>query len=169
MATGIMGFLDWAPEERDRQELAFEERRKREALEAAKAAEVAAYEAEVREIYDKIEAAVLPFIHDAASAVNSATRTSPADRKIFEQFKHYCSTWNPALPALPAHPAAVAAFLIRELDRGVAHFMKRLHALVRVHRSVGLKDPSDDVLLKSLVLTVKTSSNQKEKVNHANL
>jgi hypothetical protein len=97
--------------------------------------------------------------------VNSATRIRQADRKIFEQFKKYCATWNPALPSLPAHPASVAAFLTNELDRGVAHFMKRLHALVRVHRSVGLSDPSDDVLLKSLVQTVKTSSRHKEKVN----
>jgi hypothetical protein len=147
MTTGICGFLDWTPEERAKADRESEERREREAQEAAHAAELEA-------LYDKIEAGIAPFVHDAAGAVNTAARIKPADRKIFEAFKKYCSTWDPPLPALPAHPASVAAFLVRELDRGVAYFMKRLRALSRVHRSVGLKDPADDVLLKSLVLTV---------------
>jgi hypothetical protein len=148
IGTGICGFLEWTPEEQAKADRVSEERREREAQEAADAAELEA-------LYDKIEASIAPFVHDAAGVVNSATRIKPADRKVFEQFKKYCGeAWSPPLPALPAHPASVAAFLVSELDRGVAYFMKRLHALSRVHRSVGLKDPADDVLLKSLVLTV---------------
>jgi hypothetical protein len=160
IGTGLLGWIDADPIERAKFELEHEEREKRKAAEQAEEeaalAEKQAREAELEAVYDRIEAAILPFVHDAADTVNATKRIAPEDREIFEAFRKYCSTWNPALPSLPAVPAAVAAFLVSELDQGVAHFMTRLHALSRVHRSVGFKDqdPTDDVLLKSLVLTV---------------
>jgi hypothetical protein len=126
-----------------------EEERKREAEEAAAAAELEA-------LYDQIEATVLPHLREEAKAVNAESRIKPADRKIFEQFKDYCLRFDPPLPALPAHPAAVAAFLTSELIRGASHFMKRLNAISRIHRSLGQPDPCSDVLILALVRKIKT-------------
>jgi hypothetical protein len=149
IGTGICGFLDWTPEEQAKADRVSEERREREAQEAAHAAELEA-------LYDKIEASIAPFVHDAAAAVNTAARIKPADRKIFEQFKAYCAeTWGPPVPALPAHPAAVCAFAVKGLARSVTIFRKRMNAISRVHLAVGMPDPTRDVLCQALVRTIK--------------
>jgi hypothetical protein len=156
MATGLLGFLDWTSEERAREERAFEERRKHEERESAKAAEVAAYEADVQDVYDKLEAMFTPHLHEEAAAVNTATRIKPSDRKVFEQFKQYCATaWDPPLPPLPAHPAAVCAFLVKGLSQGTTHFTKRLNAISRIHSAVNMPDPTRDVLCQALVRKIK--------------
>jgi hypothetical protein len=85
MANGLLSYYDLDPEGRARADLEFEEFRKREADEAAKAAEVAAHEAEVQEVYDKLEATFVPFLHEEATAVNAQTRIKPADRKVFKE------------------------------------------------------------------------------------
>ena len=157
MATGIMGFLDRTPEEQAAEDRALEADR-------AKAAEIAAYEAEVQEIYDKIKATVLPFVQDAAADVNAATRLKPADRKVFEEFKQYCSTaWDPPLPPLPAHPAAVCAFLVKGLSQGTTHFTKRLNAISRIHSAVNMPDPTRDVLCQALVRKIEDSKQTERK------
>jgi hypothetical protein len=161
IGPGICGWLDITdPVEQAKHELAYEEYEKRKAAEQAAEEAALAREAELQSVYDQIESVILPHVHDAADKINKTKRITPEDREIFEQFKRYCSTWDPALPSLPAVPAAVAAFLVSELDRGVAHFMTRLHALSRVHRSFGFKDPGNDVLLKSLVRTVEETKKE---------
>jgi hypothetical protein len=167
IGTGLLGWIDADPVERAKFELEHEEREKRraaeQAAEEAALAEKQAREAELQAVYDQIEACVLPYVSDAADKVNASAQIAPEDREVFEAFREYCTTWTPPLPCLPAHPASVAAFLVHELDQGVAHFMTRLHALSRVHRSVGFKDqdPADDVLLKSLVRTLEQTEKQK--------
>jgi len=103
----------------------------------------------------------LPHLREDAAAVNATARIKPADKKIFEQFKEFCATaWSPPLPPLPAHPASVAAFVCKDLIRGTPLFMKRLNAISRVHRSVGLPDPTTDVLIQSLVRKLKSNPQQ---------
>jgi hypothetical protein len=148
IGTGICGFLDWTPEEQAKADHVSEERREREAQEAAHAAELEA-------LYDKIEAGIAPFVHDAAAVVNSATRLKATDRKIFGEFREYCATWDPPLPPLPAHPAAVCAFAVKGLARSVTIFRKRMNAVSRVHVAVGMPDPTRDVLCQALVRTIK--------------
>src|SRR5262249_2895752 len=131
MATGICGFLDWTPAEEAEAERLHEAELKR-------AAEAEQYASECQDIYDRLEAMFLPHLREDAAAINATTRIKPSDKKIFEQFKEYCGTWNPPLPALPAHPASVAAFLCQELSRGTSHFVKRLNAVTRVHQATGL-------------------------------
>ena len=141
----------WAEcEERDAQH------RQQEAAEAER-------QAELQAVYDRIDATFMPFLQEEADAVNKGARIRPADQKIFEQFKKYCAKWSPPLPPLPAHPAAVAAFLTEELPRLTRH----LNAISRVHRAVGLPDPTRDVLCAALVRKFKhaprsENSNQKE-------
>jgi len=157
IGTGICRFLDWTPEEQAKADRVSEERREREAQEAAHAAELEA-------LYDKIEASIAPFVHDAAAVVNSATRIKPGDRKVFEEFKQYCSTaWDPPLPPLPAHPAAVCAFLVKGLGQGTTHFTKRLNAISRIHSAVSLPDPTTDVLCQALVRKIEDSKQTERK------
>ena len=149
MTTGLLSYLDLSAEQQAKMDREIEEQRQREAQEAAHAAELEA-------LYDKIEASIAPFVHDAAAAVNTAARIKPADRKIFEQFKAYCAeTWGPPVPALPAHPAAVCAFAVKGLARSVTIFRKRMNAISRVHLAVGMPDPTRDVLCQALVRTIK--------------
>ena len=107
--------------------------------------------AELQRVYDEIEAIFVPHLREEATAVNSESRIKPADKQIIEQFRDYCKRFSPPLPPLPAHPAAVAAFLTSELNRGASHFRKRLNAISRIHRSLGLPDPGSDVLILALV------------------
>src|SRR5215471_7073237 len=103
--------------------------------ERAREAEAEQYASECQDIYDRLEAMFLPHLREDAAAVNATSRITPSDKRIFEEFKEYCGSWDPPLPALPAHPAAVAAFLCQDLNP--SHFMKRLNAISRVHRAVG--------------------------------
>src|SRR5215471_17530289 len=85
--------------------------------ERAREAEAEQYASECQRIYDELEAMFLPHLREDAAAVNATARIKPGDKKIFDEFKEYLSSWNPPLPALPAHPASVAAFLAKDLDR----------------------------------------------------
>jgi hypothetical protein len=163
VTTGICGWIDITdPVERAKFELEYEQREKDRAVAQAEeeAALAAKHEREetLTAVYDKIESAILPYIHDAAAAVNTSARIAPEDRKVFDRFKEYCGTWNPPLPPLPANPAAVCAFLTSELDRGITHFTNRCNAISRVHLAVGMPDPTRDVLCQALIRTV----NEKE-------
>src|SRR5262249_54244125 len=113
---------------------------------------------------DRLEAMFLPYLREDAAAVNATARIKPGDKKIFAEFKEYLASWDPPLPALPAHPASLAAFLSKDLGRGIKLFTKRLCAITRVHQAAGLPDPAADVLLRSLVRKVRTF-NQQEKDN----
>jgi|SRR5262245_33907587 len=152
--TGICAFLDWTPAEQAEADRLCEQERRREA-------QAEQYAQECQDIYDKLEVMFLRHLKDEARAVNAAVRIKPADKKIFEQFKHFCTTWTPPLPALPAHPASVAAFIVQGLSKSGAEFARRLHAISRVHLACGLEDPARDVLLKSLVLKFKTPTKEK--------
>src|SRR5262245_2306608 len=96
------------------------------------------YASECQEIYDRLEAMFLPHLREDAAAVNATARIKPGDKRIFDEFKEYLSSWEPPLPALPAHPASVAAFVSKDLDRGNSLFTKRLCAITRVHQAAGL-------------------------------
>jgi len=162
MGTGICGFLDWTPAEQFEAERLQEAERKRLAEETKQAAEAEQYASECQRIYDELEAMFLPHLREDAAAVNATARIKPGDKKIFDEFKEYLSSWNPPLPALPAHPASVAAFLAKDLDRGTSLFTKRLCAITRLHVAAGLPDPATDVLLQSLVRKVRTLNQQQK-------
>src|SRR6516225_5195699 len=103
IGTGLLGWIDADPVERAKFELEHEERERRraaeQAAEEARLAEKQAREAELQAVYDQIEAALLPYLRDEAEAVNATTRIAPEDREVFDQFKAYCTTWEPPLPA----------------------------------------------------------------------
>src|SRR5262249_33243944 len=123
---GICAFVHWTPEQQAEADRRLEEQRKRDAA-------ADEYAARCQDIYDKLEAMLAQYLRDEAQAVNAKARITPADRKIFEQFKEYLAQWDPPLPPLPAHPAAAAAFAVNGLGHSTAKFTKRLCALSRVH------------------------------------
>jgi hypothetical protein len=151
MATGICAFLDWTPEERVRQELAFEERRKREAQEATKAAKAAAWQAKVQATCQYVESLMLPKLveqvkADFAQLKERAQR--PSTQEDFAKFRECAESFG--LPSLPAPPQAVALFLA-DGRNATSRFAKLAKSISTIHRAVGFTDPCDDILVRALL------------------
>lgn len=146
---GILSGPEPSPAEIKRRE---EIEQRRLAEEAAAAEREAALEA----IYDALDAAMGPYLGKYLAAVNAKARISAAAKKDFEQFKTYCSAkWSIPLPHLPARPQTIAAFLVRESERGAAHVSRLAKNISTIHRAVGFADPTTDVLVQAVIQEIK--------------
>jgi hypothetical protein len=151
MATGICAFLDWTPEERVRQELAFEERRKREAQEAEKAAKAAAWQAQIQATCQFFESVLMPKLAEHVKADFAQLRERaqrPSTQDDFATFRECCEEFG--LPSLPAPPQAVALFLA-DGRNATSRIAKLAKSISIVHKAVGFTDPTDDILVRALL------------------
>jgi hypothetical protein len=168
MATGIMGFLDWSPEEKVRHELAFEQRRKQEALEDAKANRAAAWQAEIKERCHAIESILIPHLSkeikaDFAQLKERAER--PTTQEDFAKFRECAESFG--LPSLPAPPQAVALFLA-DGRNATSRIAKLAKSISTVHKAVGFSDPCDDILVRALLRQAREEETSKPEQQEGN-
>jgi|SRR6516225_9641837 hypothetical protein len=156
MATGICGFLDWTPEEQAKADREFEERRKREEQEAAKAAEI---EAEVQRMCDFIDNTLTPHLHKELEAENATVRVSSQAKADFKKFRACAEEFG--LPSLPAPPQAVAIFLAD--GRNAPRLSKLAKSISVVHKAVGFRDPCDDILVRAMLRQAREEETEPEK------
>jgi hypothetical protein len=117
-------------------------------------------EAQQEETLSEIERALTTKLRDELAAELVEQKLSPETlrkyREMFLRFKQYATgRWSLPLPYLPASPQVVAAFLTSECCRGLGHVTRLKAAISTAHRSAGLPDPTNDLLVKALCRMLK--------------
>jgi hypothetical protein len=140
----------------DRQ-LAEERRREQEA---------AARERELQAQYDSIDAHLAPLLKAELEAETATERVTSRIKKDFAKFRSYCQ--ENALPFLPADARPVAEWLGSQIESGAAHVSRLARAVSVVHTSVGLPDPTTDILVRAVLRLARTEANNSPQTKDLN-
>jgi len=153
MGTGILGYLDWTPEQRAEVDRQIETERQREAA-------AAEWQIELRRRCAEIDKFAGKQKHMAAQLERHRPTVRPVDMARFAELRQFCNEndWPTALPIIPH---ALFEFIVSESAKGYRHVLAIVKSIAKIHEAAAEDAcPSRDPLVKAYLELVRDDENE---------
>jgi len=148
MTSGILGYLDWTPEQLAEVERQRDAERQREAA-------AAEWQAALRHRCAEIDKFAGKQKHMAAQLERHRPTVRPVDMARFAELRQFCNenAWPTGLPILPH---ALFEFIVSESDKGHKHILQIVRSIRKIHSAAGEDAcPSRDPLVEAYLELVR--------------